>query len=115
MSVETHDHFVKRLTLLKSKHKQLTHGYTTNVGRDGLITVKAKRPKRGFPFRGVVLFVFGCFVFKAFVVASVGHAAYEERLATLQAGSIVENFGSAVLIVDPLTEIMASQIGAFLR
>ncbi|MGJ8544498.1 MAG: hypothetical protein ACSHWZ_03565 [Sulfitobacter sp.] len=115
MSVQTHDNFVQRLTTLGRKHSKMTNGYTTKVGRDGLITVKPKRAKRGFPLRGLLLSVAGFFVFKAFMLAASGPATYEERLATLQNGSQVEALGAAVLAVDPVTQAIAEKMGPLLR
>lgn len=115
MSVETHENFVKRLDLLGRKHDKMTRGYTTKVGRDGLIRVTPKRAKRGFPIKGAILLVIGFFVLKAFMVASVGPVSYEERLSTLQNGSVFEQYGAMALSIDPITQGLATQMGSLLK
>ncbi len=113
--VETHDHFIKRLNLLGRKHEQMTHGYVTKVGRDGLITVKPKAKRRGFPLKGLVLLVLGFFAFKAFILVSFGPATYEERLAKLENGTVIELAGAKVLGIDPVTAVLADFAGSILR
>ena len=114
-TVETHDHFVNRLTQLGRKHEKMTRGYSTKVGKDGLITVTTKRSRRGFPIKGLFLLVLGFFAFKAFMLASVGPVTYNERLAKLENGTIIEQAGAKVLGIDPVTEAIASVAGPVLR
>lgn len=114
--VETYDHFVQRLTRVGRKHKKMTQGYTTHVGRDGLITVRPKRRARnasGIKF--LVLFVAGFFGLKALMLASLGPDAYTERLALLQEGTVIEQVGAAALGIDPLTTRIVETVGPILR
>jgi len=113
--VETHDRFVERLEMLGRKHQQMTGGYVTRVGRDGLLTVTPKRARRGFPFKGLALIVMGFLVFKAFTLAAVGPMAYNERLATLAQGNAIAQAGAVVLAVDPLTQSLADLTGPIMR
>ena len=113
--VETHAQFVKRLEMLGRKHKQMTGGYVTRVGRDGLMTVTPKRARRGFPLKGLVLIVMGFFVFKAFTPAAVGPITYNERLSTLADGGVVERAGAVMLAIDPLTQSLADLTGPIMR
>tara|TARA_R110002049_G_scaffold23781_5_gene84601 strand:+ start:53781 stop:54125 length:345 start_codon:yes stop_codon:yes gene_type:complete len=113
--VETHAHFVKRLNLLGRKHQQMTHGYVTKVGRDGLITVTPKRQSRSFPVKGLLLIVLGFFAFKAFTLSAVGPVTYNERLSELGRGTVVEKVGAKALAIDPVTQSMANAVGPVLR
>jgi hypothetical protein len=113
--VETHDHFNKRLGLLGRKHEEMTHGYTTKIGKNGLILVKPKTKRRGFPIKGLILVALGFFAFKAFMLASVGPLTYTERLSKLENGSVVEAVGAKLLGIDPLTAVIADYAGSFLR
>lgn len=113
--VETHDHFINRLSLLGRKHGKMTHGYTTKVGKNGLITVKPKSKRRGFPIKGLVLTVLAFFAFKALMLASFGPTTYDERLSKLENGSVVELAGAKVLGIDPVTQAMADLISSILR
>tara|TARA_R110000787_G_scaffold26569_6_gene74231 strand:+ start:300 stop:644 length:345 start_codon:yes stop_codon:yes gene_type:complete len=113
--VETHDHFNKRLNTLGRKHADMTHGYTTKIGKDGLITVKPKKKRQGFPIKGLFLVVLGFFAFKAFMLASFGPVTYNERLSKLENGSVVEMIGAKILGIDPLTAMMADYAGPYMR
>lgn len=113
--VETHDHFVKRLKVLGKKHQRMTKGYATKVGKDGLITVTPKRARRGFPVKLTVMFVLGFIGLKAFMVATVGPVSYNERLAKLEGGTVVEQVGAKVMAIDPVTEALAMASGPILR
>lgn len=114
-TVENHDHFRKRLKHLGRKHEKMTRGYYMKVGKDGLITVSTKRTRRSFPFFGLLLLIIGFFAFKAFMLASVGPVTYNERLATLEGGTVIEQAGAKVLSIDPVTDALATMIGPVLR
>lgn len=116
--VETRDHFVKRLTMLGRKHEKMTHGYTTKVGKDGLLVVKPKRKRSGGGgglVKLLLLIAIGFIGFKAFALASVGPVTYNERLAKLEKGTMIEQVGAKALAIDPVTEIVADSVGPVLR
>ena len=114
-TVETYDHFTKRLNTLGRKHAKMTRGYSTKVGKDGLITVVTKRPRRGLPIKGLILAVIGFFAFKAFMLAAVGPVTYTERLTTLENGTAIEQGGAKILGIDPVTSMLATFAGPILR
>jgi hypothetical protein len=113
--VETKENFVKRLNGLGRKHAKMTRGYTTKVGRDGLLTVKPRRARNGFPIMGLLLLVGGFFAFKAVMLAAVGPVTYNERLAKLQRGTVIEQAGAKVLGIDPVTRALADFAGPVIR
>lgn len=113
--VETHDHFIKRLTKLGRKHQKMTHGYSMTLSRDGLLVAKPKRARRGFPFKGLVLLILGFFGLKAFMLAAVGPVTYNERLAKLESGTVVEQAGAKAMSIDPITATIATIAGPVLR
>lgn len=115
--VETHAHFTKRLGNLGRKHEQMTHGYTTKVGKDGLITVtpKARRVRGVSGLKLLALAAVGFFAFKAFMLAAAGPDAYGERLAGLESGTVFEQAGAMVMSVDPITQKLADLAGPILR
>lgn len=116
MAVETHDHFVKRLNVLGRKHAQMARsGYSTKVGRDGLITVKPKRRRGGLPIKGLMLLALVFFGFKAFTLGAIGPVTYNERLAKLENGTIVEQYGAKALAIDPVTQAFSGIFAAILR
>jgi hypothetical protein len=114
--VETHDHFVKRLGSLGRKHAQMTNGYTTKVGRDGLIVVRPKRRARnasGIKFVLLALALF--FALKIVLLVSTGSISYEARLLPLQEGTMFEKAGAFVMGIDPITQAGADFAGPILR
>ena len=109
MAVETQAHFHKRLGAVGRKHAAMAQGYTTQVRGDGLIVVQAKRGKarRFFPVKGLAALILGFFIFKAFMLASLGEITYNERVAKLQQGTQIEQGGAYVMQIDPVTQFLA--------
>jgi len=63
-----------------------------------------------------VLLFLGAFVFfKAFLVANLGPQTYDDRLARLNNGTVVEQAGAFVMQADPLTVYAAQKIRPVLR
>ena len=59
--------------------------------------------------------VFSFFCFKAFMLIANGPDTYNDRLATLQNGTVIEAMGAKVLSIDPATQFIADQVGPYLR
>ena len=104
--------FGARLNKIDRSHRQLAHGYVTSVNHDGLIIAKPSRQASRRPLRGVFMGLAVLLVFKAFVYAQIGSAAYAERIGLLEAGTIVEQIGAYVMHADPVTVWIAEQITA---
>ncbi len=103
--------FDARVRVLGRKHRALANGVTTQVRKDGLIVVRPtrRRPQKGVsPLRIVVLLTIGFFAFKGFMLASMGDASYEERLAKLEAGTSLEQVGAAIMKPDRVSMLFAS-------
>ncbi|UWR10413.1 hypothetical protein [Sulfitobacter mediterraneus] len=107
--VETHDHFVNRLEMLGEKHAKMTRGYGTKISTSGLIVIEPKEERRnwGLPVKVVSLTLLGFLGFKVFMLAAIGAETYNERLAKLENGTIIEKAGAIALSVDPLTAMLA--------
>ena len=82
---------------------------------DGLIVSRPKRQPIQISFRVVIFFLAAFIGFKAFLFAGVGPLTYQDRLANLQSGTVVEKAGAYVMQADPLTVYVATQIGSNLR
>ncbi|WP_299688373.1 hypothetical protein [uncultured Tateyamaria sp.] len=103
--------FQTRVGTVQRQHKAMSHGYTTEMRGDGLIVVKPKRAmRRGFPLRGLLVLVLGFFAFKGFMLASLGEVTYNERVAKLGNGTMVEQAGAWVMQTEPLTTFLAGFI-----
>lgn len=113
--VETKEHFLSRLNKHGRKHANMAHGYTTTVGRDGILKVTPKRARGRFPIVGILILVVGFIGFKAFILAAVGPVTYNERLAKLDAGTQIEKVGAKVLAIDPVTAAIVDIAGPVIR
>ncbi|MEM6939650.1 MAG: hypothetical protein AAF943_05795 [Pseudomonadota bacterium] len=116
--VETKENFAKRLGKLGRKHERMTHGYSTKVGKDGLLIVTPRRRRfvpAGAGLKLLVLAAVGFFGFKCLALAAAGPVTYAERVAKLENGSIIEQIGAKALAVDPVTAAVADRIGPILR
>lgn len=113
---EEHHLFMSRVRRLERKHNAMAHGYTARIGSDGLIVVAPqKKLESRMPLRAVVLFLGAFLLFKGFLIASIGLDSYQDRVAKLQAGSVLEQGGSYVMMVDPLSRLISEKIGPVLR
>lgn len=106
--------FDNRLKRINKTRVKLSRGYESFVGADGLIIVKPKRPRGQFPFRGVFLLIVGFIGFKAMILATLGQPVFEDRVATLRAGTFVEQMGAVIMQTDPLTVMIAEQLRGYL-
>lgn len=107
--VNTELDFHKRLAMLGRKHAAMAKGYVMRMRPDGLIVVHTKRPNklRLVPLKGLVLLVLGFCAFKALMLSSVGEATYNERVAKLEQGTVIEQGGAWLMQVDPATAMVA--------
>lgn len=96
--------FAKRLKNIEQRHQQLSSAYVRLEERDGLLVpVKASRPRRGLPLRGIALTLGAFLIFKGFLLAYHGPVTYMDRVATLEEGSVVEQLGGWIMTADPIT------------
>lgn len=102
--------FEARLKKIDRKRTRMAHGYKGAVSRDGLIVFRPARRQRGIPLRAIVLLIVGFFVFKGMVMAHTGASIYDERVAALQNGTVIEQAGAFVMQSDPITIGIAQQL-----
>ena len=107
--------FEERLRLLSRKHNAMARGYVTRIQPDGLIVARPRRATVRISPRAIFLFLAAFIGFKAFLVANLGPQTYDDRLARLNDGTMVEKAGAFVMQADPLTMYVAQQIGPILR
>lgn len=114
--VYTKQDFNARLNAVDGKHSKLVRrGYTTRVDKNGIIIAKPKRARLRFPLKGVFLLVLSFLCFKAFMLVANGPDTYNDRLALLQNGTVVEAMGAKLLAVDPATRFIADQAITLMR
>lgn len=111
--VESRSSFDSRLRTLGRKHKAMTHGSVAQMRGDGLVLLKPRRyrARRGFPLRGLVLFMLGFFAFKGYMITNIGAEGYDQRIQALAEGTPIEQVGAKVMQADPVTELFADAMG----
>ncbi len=115
MSASQFDEFDRRMRRISRRHSKLSHGYVTTVNSDGLVVAKPQRKGNGGTLRGLIVVIVVMMVFKAFLHAQLGDAAYQDRVDGLAAGSVFEQAGSWVMAADPVTEMLSTKISSLVR
>lgn len=113
-SVQAHVPFDKRLKKIVRRHEKMANGVVRTVNSDGLIVAKPRLYRPRFPLKGLLAVLFLGFLFKGFLFAYLGEAAYGERVAALQGGSVLEQAGAWVMQPDPVTLLAATGIATVL-
>lgn len=112
---DAHSEFDARLRSITRKRARLERGYVGKIRRDGLIVFKPRRQAPAIPLRGIAYMVLGFVFFKAVVLAHLGAVTYQERMALLQEGTLIEQAGAAIMHPDALTRTMAQYLSPVLR
>lgn len=112
---EIHHGFARRVRRIDVKHARLERGYVGRVRGDGLIEFKPRRRMPAIPWRGLLYLMLGFAFFKAVVIAHLGTVTYEERLARLAAGHVLEQAGAYIMQPDPLSATLAGYLAPVLR
>ena len=113
-----HREFSARLQRLEDKHSAMTPGYSAHVGPDGLIVVEPRKskPSRGWiTARAVVYLLCAFFLFKGFVIAALGFASYEARLAELSQGVAIERAGAIVMQPEPISVFIGQKLRPYIH
>ncbi|MEW9919257.1 hypothetical protein AB2B41_06560 [Marimonas sp. MJW-29] len=116
--VETHDHFIQRLNAHGNKRAKIAKGYRTRIDSNGLLVAEPRRshflPSAGV-LKLVMVMLIGFLSFKSLVLAAYGPVTYNERLAKLENGTMIEKIGAKALKIDPVTEAVANSVGPVMR
>ena len=102
--------FEQRVRRLSRKHRLLADGVVHRIGDDGLISAYPRRHMPRFPMRGVMILIAVAFLFKAFLLFSLGATTYGQRVALLENGSVFEQAGAWVMQADPATVWLADTL-----
>jgi len=113
--VENQLQFDQRLRQLDRKYRAMSHGFTTRIRSDGLIVVQPERARFRVPIKPLLVFIIAVIAFKGFLIANLGPATYDDRVAKLRSGTIVEQAGAFIMQSDPASHYIAGQIGPILR
>ncbi|NNK68468.1 MAG: hypothetical protein HKO95_17220 [Rhodobacteraceae bacterium] len=103
--------FYRRMDRITRHHRKLSQGYVTTMNEDGLIVAEPRTLRRIVPWRSLLFTLFVVMAFKGWLFASIGPAAYEARVISLQNGSLVMQAGAYVMTADPVTLWIATLFG----
>ncbi len=104
--------FHKRLRAITRRHDRMRNGVYHKLTRDGLIVAHPRRRAPHFPLKSLLLLLGAGFLFKAVLLVNLGSAIFDERVAELRAGTIVEQGGAWLMQADPATIWLATQLNA---
>jgi hypothetical protein len=102
--------FPERMRRLQKKHRAMANGMVARMGPDGLVTAHPRRPMPSFPWRSVVILLGVAFLFKAWMLSSLGAADYTARVDALAGAGPVEQAGAFVMQIDPISQSLAEII-----
>lgn len=115
MSASQFDEFDRRMRRINRRHSKLSQGYVTSVNQDGLVVAKPQRRARRGTLRGVAMIVIIVMLFKGFLHAHLGPAAYSDRIEALSQGTVIEQAGAVAMAADPITVWLSSQLVSLVR
>lgn len=107
--------FDDRLHRVKRSGRRSRKTYTPEIGPDGLIVVRRRASRTRVPVRGLIYLACGFILFKAIALAQFGAQGYEERIAMLTEGTMVEQVSGWIMQADRATIWVADKIRPFLR
>lgn len=111
----TYQGFDARLKKIDRNRARLANGYSAKVTKDGLIVFRPKRRSQGFSVRGLAFLVLGFFLFKGMILAHLGGTVYEQRVAALKEGTVVEQAGAFVMKTDNVSATIAQYLRPFVK
>ncbi|RVT87215.1 hypothetical protein DXV76_03805 [Rhodobacteraceae bacterium CCMM004] len=115
MFTTTPQTFDQRRISIQKRARKLSRGSVATIGADGLIIARPRRHGSGFPWGTVVAVAGVLLLAKAVMLTHVGPTAYDESVAMLAGGTVVEQAGAWVMQADALTVWLSEQIASLLR
>ena len=107
--------FGNRLNQINRRHRKLADGYVVAVEPDGLMVARPRRKSSHQTIRSLFFCLIIMMVFKGFLYVKSGEQAYQDRVALLQGGTVVEQVGAYVMYADPITKWIAGQMATFTK
>ena len=115
MSAYQYEEFERRMRRINRRHTRLSQGYRTEITGDNLVIAKPRGKKRTGTLRGLALIFMTMLLFKGFLHAQLGPAAYADRVERLGNGTIVEQAGAWAMTADPVTLWLSSKFSSLVR
>lgn len=106
--------FDKRLRSIVREHTRMSHGAVHAIRHDGLITVRPRKYNPRFPLKGLMMVLGVSILFKAYILADLGQATYNQRVGALAEGSVFEKAGAWLMQPDTVTTGVAGVMRSLL-
>ncbi len=87
----------------------------TSFNHDGMEIVRVRKERRWLPAWHLVFFVYMVMLVRLIAMADAGPAAYANRIAQLEAGTVLERAAAKVMYMDPVSRSIANEVRAGLR
>ena len=107
--------FNRRIHGLEKTHLRLSRGHATYMRPDGLLVAAPHQVRSGRPLMVIPLILASFFVFKVFLMVTVGATTYDDRVMRLAQGNVAEAAGAWAMQSDPVTEFFAFEVIQLLR
>jgi hypothetical protein len=107
--------FDERYRKVLKRHRQLSRGYVTRLGKNGVIDHHPIGHYRDAISLKALLLPLGILFFlKACMVTVLGEEAYAAQVALLREGSFGEQLGAFFMQMDPVTWPLAQFLGTII-
>ena len=106
------DLFDERYRKVLNRHRELSRGYVTRLGTNGVISHQPMSHIRDvFPVKALVLPFALLFFLKACVVTILKEDVFAAQVALLREGNLIEQIGAFLMQIDPITWAIAQVLG----
>lgn len=86
-----------------------------SFNHDGLEVARVRRQRRYMPVWHVIFFIYLGLLIRLISMADLGPGAYENRMAELRDGSVIERVTASVMYMDPVSRSIALNLRRALR
>lgn len=96
---------------------QITKAYEVVLRDDGLVIARPRRIRSAldFPAKSAAIVLASMLLFKGILIASLGPIGYDERVVNMKDNSILERLGAIVLVSDPVSREIGTQLAPVFR
>ena len=96
--------FDRRAKRIVKRHKRISGGYEAVLEDNGIIVRKPQRSLPAVSKTGIFLCIVALFGFKALLLETLGPKTYDDRVAKLANGTVIEQAGAFVMQQDPVSQ-----------
>jgi hypothetical protein len=109
------DLFDERYRKVLDRHRELSRGYVTKLGKNGVIDHHPISHYRdSIQLKPLLLPIGLLFFLKACVVTILKEDVFTAQVALLREGTFIEQMGAFLMQMDPITWVIAQGLGAII-